>query len=205
MFHHIHQLLPFAIASFLGPFLLGPLFDRIGPVRMAVIANVLADPDYPVAFYRRTALAQVRQFSDKVGQRFTGIDLAMALAEAGFGNILEPRCRMLGNHERVADGAFLRGQMAERLFWRWLPRKRRLTSLIRHAMLVAGELLRGFFRPAAIVHVAGRINGCLHMTKAQNHVRGAEKMVRQPKRAVTKAPHFRVRTADTSPTAAEAR
>jgi hypothetical protein len=179
--------------------------DSIGPARTAVIANVLADPDCPAAFYRRAALEQVRQFSDIVGPRLAVIDVAMALAEAGFGSLLEPRCRMLGTRERTAEGAFLRGQMAERLFWRWLPRKRRLTSLIRHAMLVAGELLRGFYRPAGIAHLAGRIAGCLQMTKAKNYVRGSEKLVRQPKRIGPEAPHFPMRAADSQESTAETR
>ena len=178
------------------------LADRIGPARTAVIADVLADPDCPVAFYRRTALEQVGQFSDKAGPRFAGIDVAMALAEAGFGSLLEPRCRMLGMGARAAEDAFRRGQMVERLFWRWLPRKWRLTSLIRHAILVAGELTQGFFRPAGIAHVAGRITGCLQMTKAENYLRGSEKMVRQPKRVGPEAPHFPARTADANPSAA---
>jgi hypothetical protein len=129
-----------------------------------------------------------------VGQRFAGIDVAMALAEAGFGSLLEPRCRMLGAHERAAEGAFVRGQMAERLFWRWLPRKWQPISLIRHAMLVAGELVRGFYRPAGIAHAVGRIAGCLQMTKAENYVHGSEKPVRQPKRIGPAAPHFHLKS-----------
>jgi hypothetical protein len=171
------------------------MVDTIGPARTAVIANVLADPECPVAFYRRAAIAHVGYFSDKVEPRFAGIDVAMALAEAGFGSLLEPRCRMLGTRPRAAEPAFLRGQMVERLFWRWLPRKRRLTSFVRHALLVAGELALGFFRPAGIAHMAGRIAGCLQMTQAQNHVRGSERPARPQKRGAPEAPHFRARPA----------
>jgi hypothetical protein len=171
------------------------MVDRIGPARTAVIANVLPDPDCPVAFYRRAAIEQVGRFSDKVGPRFAGMDVALALAGAGFSSLLEPRCRMLGAREPGANGAFLRGQMVERLFWRWLPRKGRLMSVIGHFVLVAAELAQGFFRPAGIAHLAGRIAGGIQMTKAQNYSRGSEKLARQPKHVGPEAPHFRLKSA----------
>lgn len=157
------------------------------------ITRVAPDPDWPVAFYRKAALAEVGLFSDKAGERLSGVDAAMALEAAGFRSLLAPQSRLIGQTGRaVVERDYVRGQMVERLFWRW--RRGWLTSLVRHAWLVAGEALKGFYRPAGIARLAGRAAGCLQMTNVENRKQGADKPVRAPRRQPPQGPHFHVRT-----------
>lgn len=168
------------------------LARSVGATQTDYVRGVVPDPDWPVAFYRRAALMQVGQFSDKVGERLAGVDVALALAEAGFRALLEPQCRMSASSGRPnVEGNYVRGQMVERLFWRW--RQGWVGSLLRHAWLVGGEALKGLYRPAGIARLAGRLAGCVQMTQAENQKRGADRPVRAPRRSTPQGPHFRSR------------
>jgi hypothetical protein len=130
------------------------------PWALAASRSVLIDPIYMAAFYRRSALDDVGLFSAACGRYLAGIDLGLALLEAGRDCVLEPNCQLSAEPERfAAPRGFRQGRAAERLYWRWLPDKGRLASVGMHALAVAAEWGLHCVWPAATARLAGRAVG----------------------------------------------
>jgi len=133
------------------------------PQPLPAPSDALVDPDLPVAFYRKTALDLVGRFSARMGDRLAAVDLGMTLRQQGLRCLVEPRCQMhAGRQQRaVTEAALLRGWAAERLFWRWLPSGRLLSSVPLHALVLAGEMVQTLIRPSNVAVLAGRVAGGL--------------------------------------------
>jgi hypothetical protein len=116
------------------------------------------------AFYRTAALELVGGLSVQLGPAQADVDLALALARAGFTAVIEPQSRVIaGAHLDAGEGSFRRALYEERLFWRNLPTTRRWTALAAHVGLVAWELTRSFLRPQVVSQLAGRAWACCQM------------------------------------------
>jgi hypothetical protein len=125
-------------------------------------AEALVDPDLPVAFYRTALLKRVGPFSRHAGDWLSGLDMALALTQAGFRCVLEPQCRLrAGSLGEYRQGAGHRAWGAERLFWSWIPPAARFRCLAMHALLVAAEWGVRLPRPAGIAGLAGRLIGAV--------------------------------------------
>lgn len=122
----------------------------------------LCGPDARAAFYRKSALELVGGFSAQVGDGLAGIDLALALRQADFRCVLEPRCMVWAHAAaRCGESAFRYGCNVERLFWRWASAHGWLTSLAGHVALLIGQCAIGPWRPSVLVELAGRAWGML--------------------------------------------
>ena len=62
------------------------------PDNVAACRQDLCGPDTLAAFYRKSAIESVGGFSPWAGDALAGIDLALALRQAGFRCALEPQC-----------------------------------------------------------------------------------------------------------------
>ena len=119
-----------------------------------------------------------------------GIDLALALRQAGFRCALEPQCVA---HVRAAatdpEPAFRYGRDAERLYWRWASSQGWLASLAGHFALLAGLCVIGLWRPSRLLELAGRSCGAIQAMFAKRRSTPANPIsVEQP--SVVTAPHF---------------
>ena len=156
-------------------------------------AEVLVDPDCPVAFYRKGAVEKLGWFSDRAGQWLTGVDMNLALRHVGLRSVLEPQCRLETTPSGLSlPGAYRRSWAAERLFWAWLPTPQRLTCCLLHGLLVAAEWACRLPRPASMTGLAGRIIAGLQMTLGNPR----RQRPTTPSRSATsppgiEAPHFR--------------
>jgi GT2 family glycosyltransferase len=150
----------------------------------------LCGPDTLAAFYRKSAIEAVGGFSPWLGDAAVGIDLALALRQAGFRCVWEPRCLA---HVGVAamrdEPAFRRGRQAERLFWRWASSHGWLRSLVSHAALVAGECVIGLWRPSMLVQLVGRACGMLQAALSRRSRKRPEFAI-CPMPSVVGKPHF---------------
>lgn len=130
----------------------------------------LRGPDTMAAFYRKSALTQVGRFAAEVGDALAGIDLAMALGEAGYRCIAEPQCRTLADSIVLSQKNVLsEGCGAEQFFWRWAPTVGWLRSLTCHGLLLIGEGTQCLFRPSTIGRLAGRLWGSLQIGSHRQH------------------------------------
>jgi hypothetical protein len=157
--------------------------------------NVLSDPDCPVAFYRKAPLATLGGFSDQAGLRLFGLDMSLALQQAGLRCVLEPQCRLQTGAARPATpGAYRSSWAAERLFWAWLPATNRLGCLILHGLLVAVECGCRLPWPGSITGLVGRMMGGLQMAFGGQRRQIATAIAAAPSRSATviERPHFRL-------------
>jgi len=123
--------------------------------------DVLPDPEFPVAFYRKSALEQVDPLSSRCGRRLATAALGLALQAAGYGCVFEPASRMAACKARAQrESAVARGWTAERLFWQQLPAKGRGKWIAAHALLVAAETAGGGMRPSRFLELVGRLAAC---------------------------------------------
>jgi hypothetical protein len=129
-------------------------FRKTGPAKPR--RDVVADPDFAAAFYRKSALEQVGLFSRRFGPRMSTVAVQLALQDAGFHCALETSCRMLAKGKGT-ESALARGWSSERLFWRRLPAQRRKRWLAMHGLLVAAETATGLVRPSRFLELAGRL------------------------------------------------
>ena len=130
----------------------------------------LRGPDTAAAFYRKSALTQVGRFATEVGDRLAGIDLAMALGEAGYRCVAEPQCRTFADPAALLNqNALCDGCGAERLFWRWAPTTGWLRSLTCHGLLLVGEGTQCLYRPSTLGRLAGRLWGSLQIGGHRRH------------------------------------
>jgi hypothetical protein len=124
----------------------------------------LLGPCLFAAFYRKAALALVDGPSAALGAAQADVDLALALAHAGFATALEPASSIVANAD--VDGQetpFRRALHEERLFWRSLSLSNAGSSLAAHAGLLALESLRSVPRPRLLAQWAGRLLACCQL------------------------------------------
>ncbi len=115
-------------------------------------------------FYRKAALEAVGGFRPGAGDSVADVDLALALARAGYRAVFEPQCRLYaGSETELRYGAFRRAMEAERLFWRTARESGWLRSLAAHPVAVATEFLLALPRPAAALQLLGRTAALLSM------------------------------------------
>ena len=162
-------------------------------------------PDTLAAFYRRSLVQSRGGFSSWAGDSLAGIDLALALRQAGFRCVLEPRCiTHVDPAATYVEPAFRRGRNGERLFWRWASSHGWWSSLAAHVAFVAGQCVAGCWRPSLAVQLAGRLWGTLQLIFTRRRPAAAEAIpVQDP--SVIAAPHFdtaRLHKARQSPRAA---
>jgi hypothetical protein len=152
----------------------------------------LYGPDALAAFYRVSAVQSVGGFSSSIGNAMAGIDLALALHQAGFRCVVEAECLAhVAPATMYRESAFQRGRNAERLFWQWASSQGRLSSFIGHGALLAGQSVISLWRPSMIAQLVGRACGFLGAMFAERRP--------QPKKAasaegpsIVPAPHFSV-------------
>ena len=157
---------------------------------LASSQNVLVDPVFLTAFYRRSALESVGLFSSACGRHLAGVDLGLALLEAGFHGLLEPACRLSAEPDRfVAPGGFRQGRAAEKLYQRWVPDEGRLGSMALHATAVAAEWGWNCYRPAAWTRLIGRAVGTIQRLASGRSERVSASQIAVPAVRL-QGPHF---------------
>jgi len=125
---------------------------------------LLCGPDISAGFYRKAVLRMFGLFDAEAGELLSTVDMALAMRQAGFACVIEPRCRTyVGQIPTVSTSRLRRGWQIERLFWRWMPRRGRLGSLASHALLVLAECLQCVVRPTLAFQLVGRVLGVLTM------------------------------------------
>jgi GT2 family glycosyltransferase len=131
----------------------------------------LRGPDVLAAFYRKSALEAIGGFSRWATATLAGIDVALALRQAGFRCESEPDCIVRTDDAAVCEKpGFRHGRDAERLFWRWASAHGRLRSVAAHAALLVGECTIGLWRPLLILRLLGRVWGLLRaVLSARDH------------------------------------
>ena len=151
------------------------------PDNVAACRQDLSGPDTLAAFYRKSAIESVGGFSPWAGDALAGIDLALALRQAGFRCALEPQCvAHVGAAATDPEPAFRYGRNAERLFWRWASSQGWLASLAGHVALLAGLCVISLWRPSRLLQLAGRVCGAIQAMFAK---RPAKPVKRLPSRS----------------------
>jgi len=137
-------------------------------------------PDLLAAFYRKSALSTAGLFDHALGGQFSGADMAMTLRCLGLQSVLQPECRVYADPAALCvEDAFLYGFRSEQLFWFWARRLGWLRSLVAHAVLLAGEVLRCPIRPSLAARLSGRLLGVALMPL---HRRSRPRLAAQPSR-----------------------
>ncbi len=90
------------------------------------------------AFYRKSALESLAGgFSAAVGNSLADADFALSLRRAGWRNVIEPACRVMGTTiDETSPAGFSAGLHNERLFWRHFGQANRLLALVSHVLVV---------------------------------------------------------------------
>jgi hypothetical protein len=151
--------------------------------RAFCVADTLA------AFYRRSSLEVVRGLWEGLGTVFAGVELALALKQAGFECVVEPGCRTYASQELASHSETRAGFEAERLFWRWAPVNGWLGALAGHAALATVELLQCPIRPATVCRLAGRVWGAVQLPAHRRHWHKLLEYA-APAQAPVNPPHF---------------
>jgi hypothetical protein len=152
----------------------------------------LCGPDSLAAFYRKSAIESVGRFAAWTGDALAGIDLALALRQAGFRCAVEPQCvAHVGAAAMRAEPAFRCGRNAERLFWRWASSQGSLPSLAGHVALLAGQGVISLWRPSMLLQLVGRACGMIQAALwGRNHKRPQPAI--SPPASVIGKPHFAI-------------
>jgi GT2 family glycosyltransferase len=162
------------------------------PDKVTAVQRDLCGPDALAAFYRTSAIQAVGGFSSWTGDALAGIDLALALRQAGFHCVLEPQFTAYAAATATRrESAFRCGRHAERLFWRWAPSHGWLSSLVGHMALLAGQCVISLWRPSMPVQLVGRVCGTLDAMFAERRPTIEEAdFTRTPSVGGVAAPHF---------------
>jgi hypothetical protein len=141
-----------------------------------------------VAFYRKTALDAIGGLAGFEDEAVAGIDLALALCQAGFRCVSERKCLTAAAAETLAGpGPWLQGVQAERLFWRWAARPASVRAIAGHVAVLALECLQCLLQPTLLCRLAGRAWASVHFDL--HHQRRADQQTRRPTETVPR-PHF---------------
>lgn len=150
--------------------------------------DVLPDPDFATAFYRKSALEETGPLSTCFGRRLATVALGLTLMDAGYRCMVEPASRMLACRARAQrENPVVRGWAAERLFWRRLRKKNRLKNIAGHALLVAGETATGLIHPSHFLQFVGRLAAFATQTGGGETARHTS----PPRIEPLDGPHFR--------------
>lgn len=121
----------------------------------------IAGPTLSAAFYRKEALLDLGGLSELAGERLADADLAFSLQTAGWGCVLEPACRLVGDAQRrTVPLSFAAGRYDERLFLRFAAIHGMVPALVFHLFAVFGRWLCNAYRWGAYSHVLGRLAAC---------------------------------------------
>jgi len=132
-------------------------------------------PDVPAAFYRKSALEAVGRFSSQAADSTAGIDVALALRQAGFRCVSEPACIARADAATLCGRTgFRHGCDAERIFWRWASAHGWVRSLLAHAALLIGECIISLWHPLTIVRLVGRAWGLARAVLSRRHPQPAQ-------------------------------
>lgn len=138
----------------------GAVYARSGRVRPLHTAgtrrDLVADPRYAAAFFRKSVLDELGRFSPRFGNWLSVVDLGLALRAAGYDWILAAKCRMRAVRAQIdTQGALGRGWSAEQLRRRWAGHDTGLaTQTVHVAVLAAGALARPWRLPEVIGRLA---------------------------------------------------
>ncbi|MBW3598988.1 MAG: hypothetical protein KY475_17165 [Planctomycetes bacterium] len=124
-----------------------------------------AGPDLLAGFWRRSAWEGAGGFDPAFGEHLADIDMALTLTELGYSAAKETASRL----SRSADhsqpiSSWRRGRLSERLYWKHLPRRRRLASVALHGIAVAAETVASIPRPRQWPMLAGRLGALLQLS-----------------------------------------
>lgn len=125
----------------------------------------LRGPHRLAGFYRREVLTElVGTFDSTSGDTWADAEMAVRLRHAGFSVVLEPASRLSTTAEVAREatatrGASRRGYQAERAFWRNLPARGAVRSLVAHCFSVLGDTLGTLPSPAVLGLLLGRLFG----------------------------------------------
>jgi hypothetical protein len=112
------------------------------------------------AFYRKAALESLGGMPEAVGDTMADVDLALSLHRAGWRNVVEPTCHVLGTEiGGIPPAGVTAGLHSERLFWRHFGESNRLQALAAHCAAVLGDItaLQFWKTPAQLL---GRLIAC---------------------------------------------
>ena len=166
--------------------------DRHG--QLAASREVLG-PDPRAGFYRKSAIEAVGMFQAAVGDRLAGVDLALALRQAGWRCVACGDCRAYAAAMSwLAAGAFCDGLYSERLFRRWASQTGGLASLGAHGRLLGGEAVQALRRPSMVARLFGRLIGSFSRG-AEYQPSPADGAPRSASHRIA-APHFPLGTAE---------
>jgi GT2 family glycosyltransferase len=146
----------------------------------------LCGPDTLATFYRKSALEAVGGFAKGVGDTLVGLDVAIALRQAGFQCTLSSTSMAYQDEDAKNDSAFQFGRHVERLFWRWASAKGLATSLIGHFAVLTGQCVVGIVRPKMLLQLAGRFFGTVEAVFAKPRPKPAEPV----RPSIVAPPHF---------------
>lgn len=138
-------------------------------------------PTFMAGFYRRDLFQDGQGFSSRVGDLLADVDLAIRLARGGYRSVLEPSSRVTvdGNTVPVA-GSWSSGRYAERLFRRHAVQNGWLSSLTRHAFVVAGELWPRLPLATSVGRILGRASTWLSVEPAVVEMSPAAAQANEP-------------------------
>jgi hypothetical protein len=151
---------------------------------------LLSGPDSLCAFYRKSSLEAIGGISDRAGDSFAAVATALALNQAGFRWVYEPKCQAFAGREVLAGrSAFREGRDAERLFWlSGMPRPSGV--LLTHIAVLVGEMLLCAIRPANVCRLVGRMLGAAQASMYRAPTPAAIQRTAAPRPQTLRGPHY---------------
>lgn len=127
-------------------------------------------PLFGAGFYRRRALEAIGGFEPQVGPAYADFDAALSLAAAGYRNVLETECRLIGLGD-PADSCspYSVGLAAERAFWRHIKSRQLARAVALHGLEIPVEFFGGLARRGAIRRLMGRLAAALEAPRHLRH------------------------------------
>ncbi len=161
---------------------------------VAAGATEVLSPHMAAAFYRKSALERVGGFEAGAGDRFTMLDVAIALQRSGHRTILEPGCQVrLSPAAHRSTGTFRKALDAERFFWRWAGANGWSRSVASHVTALAAEAGHRMWRPSIVPWIAGRLLGGLSIgNRRRSDQRFEQTFSANQVRGTARPPHYAV-------------
>jgi hypothetical protein len=132
-------------------------------------ASILG-PTLAAAFYRRDVLAALDGFDRNLGDRLADVDIALAIQALGRLHICEPASRLIQTADpwaAIANGGFVQGRTAERLFWRSAAQRGMAASLAMHPFTILADAICANPRASALTSLVGRLASTLEFGAVQ--------------------------------------
>lgn len=157
-------------------------------------------PSCLAAFYRKAVVEAVGGFSTQLDLAHGDVDLARALAAAGYATVFEPQSRVqTADKPQPTCGAFRRALYDERLFWRNLPASGLPLAVVRHLASAAGEMLLSVPRPRLLALAAGRTLAACQVLSYIQRQRQLDRLAQTSPHSKPAPEHVRVDGAHTEP------